>query len=202
MGIWARGILEGVATVMCPPRTREFNALLDSAAKRSKPHIKKKSKDESSDEEAQSRAKYPPPQIHFVQVPPPALTSSSTNDPTSGVVPRRRNSLPTVSPQKGTTLRPFTSLIAASSIGQFTSKEYNGTGLLAFLTWCTEKYGGDEYTRAYEKLREEGIGIDLLAEQDITADVLATKCYVGFGTALRILKSHPIWLATLSNSTS
>jgi hypothetical protein len=90
-------------------------------------------------------------------------------------------------------------LIAASSIGQFTASDYNESGLLVFLTWCGDKYGDAEFIEAYGPLNEHKMGIDLLSEQDITPDMLSIKCGVKFGTALRILKSIPVWLQTIES---
>src|ERR1700738_2934024 len=116
--------------------------------------------------------------------------------PANSNQPRRRNSSPTGSPQKATS-RAVSALIAASSIGQFAATDYNESGLLVFLTWCAEKYGDPEFTAAYAPLHEHKMGIDLLAEQDITADMLSEKCWIKYGTALRIFKSLPVWLRTL-----
>ena len=96
-------------------------------------------------------------------------------------------------------MRAVSALIAASSIGQFACSNYNGSGLLVFLTWCAENYDDAEFTAAYAPRNEHKMGIDLLAEQDITAEVLAEKCGVKYGTALRIFKSIPVWLQTLES---
>ena len=212
VGTWSAAIVAGSATLQQPPATQEFNTLIKGAleTRKSRNSRKNRQNDSSSDDTGYPSRQYPAPQIHYVQLPPQVPTDASIAAPAPEPRPthvqnisaitmneprRRRNSSPTGSPQKTKVLV----LIAASSIGQFAASDYNESGLLVFLTWCGDKYGDTEFIEAYGPLNEHKMGIDLLSEQDITPDMLSIKCGVKFGTALRILKSIPVWLQTIES---
>lgn len=204
VGTWARAIVAGAATINEPPASPEFNSLLKKAlSARGKSSRKKSRQNDTSSDDSSYRRRVIAPQIHYVQLPTTAVPDS---DPATSNYPnaisnqlRRRNSLPISTPTKTRTVGATSALIAASSIGQFSASEYNESGLLVFLTWCAEKYGDAEFTAAYAPLNEHKMGIDLLAEPDITADILVQKCGVQYGTAKRIFKAIHVWLQSLES---
>ena len=87
-----------------------------------------------------------------------------------------------------------------SSIKDFHPKEYNGAGLLAFLTWCREFYDDDAYLDVYPSLREEMLGIDLFYKAMISTTKatmllmdLKSEAKLKSGMAQRLLTDFPIW---------
>jgi hypothetical protein len=100
----------------------------------------------------------------------------------------------TLSPKTSPKTR-FHSLL--SPIHGIDPKEYNTTGLEAFMDYCYDKYGDYEFLDALQSMQEKKLGVDLL--KDVDANILKSECGLTHGTALRIIKCYPVWKESLSN---
>jgi hypothetical protein len=83
--------------------------------------------------------------------------------------------------------------IALSPVRSVQPEDYNGSGLIAFLRWCQDKYKDDTFIKEiFEKLQSEGIGVDTF-KSGITASTLKNECKLKFGEANRLVTSFPLW---------
>jgi len=171
LGAWATAIQNKAATITCPPRNPEFDFLLNGPAKRS---ISSKS------DHVQMASNNPT--IVPIYLPPPVYLDRSFE------TPRKHRNM-------HRTIDYHTDIMASPAFGRFQSQEYRTVALEAFLEWCTNKFGDDEFKAAYAQLSKHKIGVDLIAETDIST--FETKCGLTYGTALQLKKLLPKWRATL-----
>ena len=98
-------------------------------------------------------------------------------------------------PTKHREMAPFSSPLVSHSSWE----KYNGDGLLAFISFCENKYqrGSDdtEFKEAYRILSNERIGIDTLKNKDESWYVTQHK--IKAGTAERLVRCYPKYCASL-----
>jgi hypothetical protein len=180
-GIWATALVHKQAVVEYPPRTEEFDIIIDkyrSAGKGKKKgskiqdhHRSLSSSDESS--------KYKNVIVN--------ITHPSRQSP-----PAHRYSNPT-SPFKPSTKQK--SVIELLRNARYNSDDYNDNALKDYLNWCHESLPGD-YDTAFMLLSEQDIGIDMLDSLP-DASTLSSQTKLSFGTAARILKHYREWLRVI-----
>jgi hypothetical protein len=178
MSKWATLIMTGDAVVHGPPcNVEEFDKLITNAMNSKE---KKSSNSEFSTEFSmhQGQSGHGAPQVvyNYNMAPTPSPCSETPSLKTS---PKTH----------------FLSLL--SPIHEIDPKEYNTTGLEAFMDYCYEKYGDYEFLEALHSLQEKKLGVDLL--KDVDANILKSECGLTHGTALRIIKCYPVWKESLSN---
>jgi len=178
LGIWAMAIINEAATMSCPPRTIEFERILHPK-KRKEPTLAKPAPEVIEIHEDPVQANKPIIHYHML---PPAMSAPTLETPKK----KRRYSR--------------TLAVKSSPIPGFEVREYNSTGLYAFLEWCTNENGDYEYLDAYESLAKQKLGLDLILA--ITPMDLCTVCQIPYGTALRIIHFYPKWLLELKSAQS
>lgn len=177
------------AVVEYPPRTEEFDLIMEAnCAKRTTERKKKGSKararkysTSSSSDDSNSKNKHV-----IVNITQPSL-----------VPPARRYSNPTSPSKASTKLTPIVELLRKAG---YTPNDYNDKALRDYFKWCSENLPGD-FDKAFELLSKHDIGIDVL-DSVADASALSNWTKLRFGTASRILKHYREWLDSLIDDDS
>jgi len=156
-----------------PPRSHEFNAILEK-------HLKTRSKktchdyhDSSFDDEHRRQQT-----IKVINV------TASVNRSS------RRHSDPYASPVKSTKLiTPVYNILLRRG---YTHAEFNNRVLSDYCQWLDGKYPGANFGGSFDSLKRDKIGGDLLC--DVDSVFLITHCNIPPGDALRIIKESKTWL--------
>jgi hypothetical protein len=178
-GMWGSAMVNKQAVVEYPPRTIEFDQILEkhhnakSKGKKKATKAGDRSRSTSSESDFGSKHKHV-----IVNVTQPAL-----------LPPVRRYSNPTSPSKVSTKQMPVVELLRTRG---YEPKDYNDKALKDYFTWCKRTLPGD-YDKAYELLSEHEIGIDMF---DIVPDAsaLSSATKIKFGIAARILKHYREWL--------
>ena len=178
LGIWATAIIHEAATISCPPRSVEFDKILNPKKKGGSTAKTTPQNVEIHEDHVNSNK----PIIHYHMLPPTIAAAPRQEEPTPKKK-RRRSSI---------------HALKSSPIPGFEVPEYNSKGLLAYLKWCTDKYHDCEFMDAYGSLSKHKMGIDVILA--VTALDLHKVCDISFGTAIRIIHCYPKWLLELKST--
>ena len=171
---WTSAIKNGTATLCNPPRTQEFNKILNSTQQRHRNAVSK------TPESASSGL----PNVH-IHLP----------DHSRYETPRFGTPRTPVNRHRPTASETFSSpLVAHESF-------VNGDGLRTFITWCEREYkiksDNGAFEQAYAMLHEKEVNVDIMDNK--TADWFQ-KLGITCGTAERMAKSFPKWKKSLLNN--
>lgn len=79
-----------------------------------------------------------------------------------------------------------------SPIPGVSRKDYNGEGLLKYLTWLDEEYETDLCDTLFEALRHKDIGLGHF-KGGILAEIIKQECEINIGTAWRLVNEYGRW---------
>ena len=168
---WASAITHGTATLGNPPRTLEFNKVMNPTQQRRRSTTASNSTPDSAGNV---------PTIHF-HLP----DHSRFQTPQTPVTVAR--------------YRPTAPEIFSSPLVAHESFE-DGDGLRTFINWCKIEYkikaGNGAFEQAYALLHEKEVDVDIMDNK--SADCFQ-KLGIACGTAERFSKSFPKWKKSLLN---
>jgi hypothetical protein len=176
---WTTSILNGGATLTNPPRTEEFERILNPRSR---------SKSSSSNLISTPNTNAPPIIVNFGRHGHGNLGSPwSSSPPCTPHTPR---------PVRRSSRAP--AVFSSPLVDHESFEQFNGDGLRAFIVWCEQEYkvreNNTEFKEAYQIMRAKGIGVDILEGKDsnwLTAQGILV------GTADRIARSFRKWLSKL-----
>jgi hypothetical protein len=181
-GIWATAMVNKIALVDYPPRTIEFDAILENyrlrTIKGKKNGAKSRIRHAISSSDFDFDNKHRPVIVNITHpaLPPPARRYSNLTSPLKAT--GRQN--------------PIVELLRRTG---YAPKDYNDKVLKDYLAWYVENLP-DDYDNAYSLLSVHEIGVDML-DSVPDAATLSSQTKVPFGTAARILKHFHEWLTII-----
>ena len=166
LGMWATAIVNNSATLTCPPHTPEFDSIIYGPSKSST----------KAEMAGFTTAPSLAPIVHYNLVPPHSSDALSSS-------PKKKR-------QRRSTIQ-----INSSPLGTYSSRDYYGSALQDYTSWCARKYRDDEFNEAFAKLREHKVGVDLI--EDMETSTLISLCGLSHGTATRLKTNVLKWKASL-----
>lgn len=169
------------AVVEYPPRTEEFDVIMDKYRNTKSKGKKKGSKGRrsiSSLDSEHSKHKHVIVNITNPGLQPPACRYSNPTSPSKSSAKQK-------------------SVVELLRNAGYMPKDYNDKALKDYFKWCGDNLPGD-YKRAFQLLSEHEIGIDML-DSIPDASALSSQTKLPFGTAARILKHHREWLKLIKD---
>jgi hypothetical protein len=183
---WAQAIDQGTATKFIPPDIDSFHKLKTT-------HWKTQKNRPKSDETAGSSESSQPASL-------PVGLAQPFNflvlDPESLGLQQRSSRYPQT-PQ-----RPQTRSVGIepSPVRGFAPREYNNTGLYAYLSWLAQECADEEYLDIYDALSSQKIGLDIFKqaagsqkESENLLKELKNDLNIKAGMATRMLKKFQKW---------
>jgi hypothetical protein len=183
-GMWATAITNGKAIIDYPPRTEEFDQILESnCIKNSKG---KRGKKAITMIETSNDPLTRIPNI-TVNVAPPATSVRRHSDPIS---PQKVRKSASPSPTPEPMGRKVLELLSARG---YSPADYSTSALKDFLKYLKEmELAEEDYDNVYECMRAHKVGVDLF--DNLNPVTLAHECQIAFGTAVRVIGYFQDWL--------
>jgi hypothetical protein len=186
-GVWATAIMEGKAIYDYPPRTADFEAMLEDA-RNNRGTRSKKSKREDSDSD-RNATKLVFNHYHsargFSDFP---GQQPSNSDFSKSAQFGRRYSDPSHSPQKPLTK---STLQALKDLG-YQPGDWISRGLEDYFKWLDDQFQGMRFLKSLTAVQAQDIGLDSF--EGMKADFLANHCNISPGDALRIVHNFRRWV--------
>jgi hypothetical protein len=178
-GLWATAINEKRALFDYPPRTLDFNAILEKQLK-----MRSKKKSHNADDSSSDEGRRGQQTIKVINVTAPVNRSG------------RRHSDPYSTPMKSTK----SSISAAELLVKrgYNSAQFDDEALSDYCQWLYKKHSRATLSNSFDTLKTHGIGADLLG--DIEPAFLMTNLNIPAGDALRITKYIKEWLTEAPKS--
>jgi hypothetical protein len=173
---WAEAILRGHAVKNYPPRTREFDDLLDTLRRNSgRTGTRASQRNVSGTDDLLKgltlNLNHAPPPPHEYYALPPRPRRYSDPSPRKPKQPNFE------------TLR---------DIG-YEPADWTSQGLDDYFSWLTTKFGTLNFDEALTALKTQDIGLDLLLDGTTDAQFLVTNCHISGGVAARIVNNFRRW---------
>jgi hypothetical protein len=192
-GIWATALSNTKGVVDYPPRTEEFDQILDAILiKRNKKRRGIKGVNDTN----VVRLLKDIDLFHHTTTPSIVYNMAPA---ASSVTPTRCLSDPG-SPQKSRRQSSTLSLVDLLIKVGYKNVDFCDKALKDYLIWCDARYSGD-YNTALRPMQKHNIGVDMV--EDIgNPNEISNLCDIPYGTMLRILKNVRVWLTTLSSTSA
>jgi hypothetical protein len=183
--IWARLIQGGKALMDYPPRTSDFEAILEAARKGNCTQARgsKKSKYEDSDS-SDGKGHKVVFNLHSGVLGPDVQSSHSAK---SG----RRYSDPFHSPRKSSKTRDICEVLRDMG---YAAGDWTSRGLEDYFKWLEGQYEGLSFQKALTAVQAQDIGLDSFGRDGMDARFLSSSCGISPGDALRILYNFKRWV--------
>ena len=186
-GVWATAIMEGKAIYDYPPRTADFEAMLEDARNNRGTRSKKSKRDDSDSDGTATKVVFN--HYHsangFSDFPGQHPTNSDSSKP---LQLGRRYSDPSYSPRKPPTKNTYEVL---KDIG-YEPGDWISQGLEDYLQWLDDQFQGTPFQKTLTALQGQDIGLDSF--DGMKADFLASHCKISSGDALRIVCNFRRWV--------
>ena len=186
-GIWATAIVEGRAIYDYPPRTADFETMLENAGNH-RGTRSKKAKREDSDSDGKA-PKLVFNHYHsangFSDFPGQHPANSDFSRPSQL---GRRYSDPSHSPKKPPTKGTYEAL---KDIG-YQPGDWISRGLEDYFKWLDDQFQGTRFQNTLAAVQTQDIGLDSF--EGMKADFLANHCKISLGDALRIVRNFRRWI--------
>jgi hypothetical protein len=185
-GIWATAILNGTALYAYPPRTPDFEAILQETRKKCGGRSKKSTRNDSDSDGKAPKVVFN--HYHsangFSEFPGQHSTSSDFSKPPQFA---RRYSDPSHSPRKPSRKNTYEVL---KEIG-YQPVDWTSRGLEDYIKWLEDQFQGS-FEKTLTALQAQGIGLDSL--DGMKAEFLVDHCQISSGDSLRIVGNFGRWL--------